>query len=38
MNDFQPTPYPEGSESYNRVLTKLEGCFSGNPKQQTYPW
>ena len=38
MNDFQPTPYPEGSESYNRVLGKLEGDFSGNPKQQTYPW
>ena len=38
MNDFQPTPYPEGSESYNRVLSKLEGSFSGNPKQQTYPW
>ena len=28
-NNYQPTPYPEGSEAYNRVLEKLEGTYSG---------
>lgn len=28
-NNFQPTPYPPGSEEYNRVLTKLDGSYSG---------
>lgn len=28
-NNFQPTPYPEGSEAYARVLSKLDGSYSG---------
>ena len=26
-NDYCPTPYEEGSEDYNRVLSKLDGSF-----------
>ena len=29
QNDFQPTPYEEGSEKYERVLAKLNGTFTG---------
>lgn len=29
QNNFQPTPYPEGSAEYDRVLSKLDGTFSG---------
>lgn len=28
-NNFQPTPYPEDSEDYQRVMSKLDGSFSG---------
>ncbi|MBQ9149241.1 MAG: CapA family protein [Oscillospiraceae bacterium] len=28
-NNFQPTPYSEGTEEYARVLAKLDGTFSG---------
>ena len=28
-NNYQPTPYEEGSESYQRVLEKLSGTYSG---------
>ena len=28
-NNFQPTPYEEGSEEYLRVLSKLDGSYSG---------
>ena len=28
-NNYQPTPYEEGSESYQRVLEKLNGTYSG---------
>lgn len=28
-NNFQPTPYEEGSEAYERVLQKLSGTFTG---------
>ena len=28
-NNFQPTPYEPGTEAYNRVLSKLDGTFSG---------
>ena len=28
-NNFQPTPYEEGSEEYNRVLAKLNGTYAG---------
>lgn len=30
VNDFQPTPYPEGSQGYERVLKKLNGTFQGH--------
>ncbi len=28
-NDFRPTPLEEGTEEYNRVLSKLDGTFDG---------
>lgn len=28
-NNYQPTPYEAGSEEYRRVLSKLDGTFSG---------
>ena len=28
-NNYQPTPYEEGSEEYLRVLSKLDGTYSG---------
>lgn len=28
-NDFQPTPYDEGSSEYKRAMSKLDGSFSG---------
>ena len=29
QNNYQPTPLEEGSDAYNRVLTKLDGTFTG---------
>lgn len=29
-NNYQPVPYAEGSEEYARVLSKLDGSFSGS--------
>lgn len=29
-NDYQPTPYEEGSEEYNRTMSKLDGTYSGS--------
>ncbi len=29
-NNYQPTPYPEGSEAYERVLSKLDGTYTGS--------
>lgn len=29
-NNYQPTPYEEGSEEYERVLSKLDGSFEGS--------
>ena len=28
-NNYQPTPYEVGSKEYNRVLTKLDGSYTG---------
>jgi len=28
-NDYRPIPYEEGSEEYNRVMSKLDGTFDG---------
>lgn len=28
-NNYQPTPYEEGSEAYDRVLSKLDGTYAG---------
>ena len=29
VNDYQPTPYAEGSKEYDRVLSKLDGSYTG---------
>ncbi len=29
LNNYQPTPYEEGSPEYNRVLSKLDGTYTG---------
>jgi len=29
QNNFQPTPYREGSEEYKRTMSKLDGTFDG---------
>ena len=29
QNNFQPTPYEEGTKEYDRVLSKLDGTFTG---------
>lgn len=29
QNNFQPTPYEEGTKEYERTLTKLDGTFNG---------
>ena len=29
QNNFQPTPYKEGTKEYDRTLTKLDGTFTG---------
>ena len=29
QNNFQPTPYAEGSAEYERTMTKLDGTFTG---------
>jgi poly-gamma-glutamate synthesis protein (capsule biosynthesis protein) len=28
-NNYQPTPYEKGSKEYSRVLTKLDGSYTG---------
>ena len=35
-NDFQPTPYEEGSEAYQRVISKLDGSWNGPNLNVTY--
>ena len=30
LNNYQPTPYEPGSEEYERVLSKLDGTYTGN--------
>ena len=29
QNNFQPTPYKEGTKEYDRVISKLDGTFTG---------
>ena len=29
INDYRPTPYEEGSEAYERTMSKLDGSFDG---------
>ena len=29
INDYRPVPYEEGSEEYERTISKLEGSFTG---------
>ena len=35
-NDYKPTPYEEGSEGYNRVLSKLTGEFEATSQGAVY--
>ena len=35
-NDYKPTPYEEGSEGYNRVLSKLTGEFEATSQVAAY--
>ena len=37
VNRFQPTPYEEGSERYDRVMEKLSGTYSGPDIAPTEP-
>lgn len=37
-NNFQPTPYPEDHEAYQRVLDKLNGSFTYKGVLPKYPW
>ena len=36
-NNFQPIPLEEGTEAYNRVLSKLDGSFAGQNLVVKYP-
>ena len=35
-NDYRPTPYTEGSDAYNRVLSKLDGSFTPDSEGRDY--
>lgn len=35
-NDYVPTPYTEGSEAYNRVISKLNGSFEAKSQGADY--
>ena len=35
-NDYVPTPYEEGSEHYNRVMSKLDGTWKGGDLEIDY--
>ena len=35
-NDYVPTPYTEGSEAYNRVLSKLDGTYKATSQGADY--
>ena len=35
-NDYCPTPYEEGSEDYNRVLSKLDGSYQATSQGADY--
>ena len=35
-NDFRPTPYEEGSDDYNRALSKIDGSYAGPDGQADY--
>lgn len=35
-NDYKPTPYEAGSKKYNRVLSKLDGTFTGRDLVVSY--
>ena len=35
-NDYRPTPYEEGSEAYERVMSKLDGSFEGGNQVVDY--
>jgi len=35
-NDYCPTPYTEGSDAYNRVLSKLDGSYQADKEGRDY--
>jgi poly-gamma-glutamate synthesis protein (capsule biosynthesis protein) len=35
-NDYRPTPYTEGSDAYNRVLSKLDGSYVPDSEGRDY--
>ena len=35
-NNYCPTPYPEGSDAYNRVLAKLSGTYEAASQGADY--
>ena len=37
-NNYQPIPYPEDSEGYERVLEKLNGTYSGSDVTPGYDY
>lgn len=37
-NDYRPTPYPEDSEGYARVMAKLGGTYEGPDGKTDYTW
>lgn len=38
QNNFQPTPYEEGSEGYQRVISKTDGTWDGPDHNVDYGW
>ena len=38
QNNFQPTPYEEGSEEYDRAMSKLDGTYTGYNLAVNYGW
>ena len=38
QNNFQPTPYEEGTEEYERAMSKLDGTYSGYNLAVNYGW
>jgi len=35
-NDYRPTPYEEGTEEYDRIISKLDGTYTGGNLEANY--